>query len=315
MDRHRCFISYHHANDQGYKDKFVRLFDDWADIFINKSVGDGDIDDDCKTETIWQKIRDVYLSDSTVTIVLIGKETWKRKYVDWEISSSLRDTKNSSRSGLIGIFLPTHPDYGKEKYNSNTIPPRLYDNVECGFARLYDWSDSPKDGMQNFSMAENTMKKYFPLLSKPDTFVTTMFDFYALPSDAPGYEKIEKLADAYDRISCLETALFAKYPNQKFIPYFQLHEFEALVFSNLDKLGELYFESDISELYACLSEIPNPELINNGRETAPSKRILKCIPRYDKATLGLQVLEETDFAQIRKNCRHFDEWISRLEQL
>ena len=172
-----------------------------------------------------------------------------------------------------------------------------------------------KGGMQNFSTAENIMKKYFPLLSKTDTFVTTMFDFYALPSDAPGYEKIEKLTDAYDKISCLENALHEKYPNPKFIPYFQLHEFEALVFSNLDKLGELYFEHDISELHDCLSEISNPELINTRRETAPSKRILKCIPYYDKVTLGVQVLEETDFTQIRKNCHHFDEWISKLEQL
>lgn len=144
-NRHRCFISYHHANDQEYKDKFVRLFDDWADIFIDKSVGDGDIDDDCKTETIWQKIRDNYLSDSTVTIVLIGKETWKRKYVDWEISSSLRDTKNSSRSGLIGILLPTHPSFGSNYYSKNIIPPRLYDNQKCHFAAIYDWTDDPKD--------------------------------------------------------------------------------------------------------------------------------------------------------------------------
>lgn len=144
MDRHRCFISYHHANDQEYKDKFVRLFDDWADIFIDKSVGDGDIDDDCKTETIWQKIRDDYLSDSTVTIVLIGKETWKRKYVDWEISSSIRDTKNSSRSGLIGILLPTHPSFGNKYYDKSIIPPRLYDNQKCHFAKIYDWSENPE---------------------------------------------------------------------------------------------------------------------------------------------------------------------------
>lgn len=141
--RHKCFISYHHDNDQMYKDKFVKLFDNAADVFIDKSVGDGDIDDGCKAETIWQVIRDNYLSDSTVTIVLIGKETWRRKYVDWEISSSIRDTKNSSRSGLLGIFLPTHPDYGKDKYNPHIIPPRLYDNVNCGFAILHDWTENP----------------------------------------------------------------------------------------------------------------------------------------------------------------------------
>ncbi len=141
--RHKCFISYHHDNDQYYKDKFVKLFDNAADVFIDKSIGDGDINDDCKTETIWQKIRDDYLSDSSVTIVLIGKETWKRKYVDWEISSSIRDTKNSSRSGLIGIILPTYPRFKENEYYPNTIPPRLYDNIQCGFAKIYNWSENP----------------------------------------------------------------------------------------------------------------------------------------------------------------------------
>lgn len=144
MKRHKCFISYHHANDQEYKERFVTFFDDIEDVFIDKSVGDGDISDDCKTETIWQIIRDNYLSDSTVTIVLIGTETWKRKYIDWEISSSIRDTKNNSRSGLIGILLPTHPSYGKKHYNKSIIPPRLYDNQKCGFAKIYNWSEEPK---------------------------------------------------------------------------------------------------------------------------------------------------------------------------
>ena len=58
MARHRVFISYHHDNDQDYKEKFVELFDDYYDIFIDGSVGDGDIDDTLKTETMRQKIRD-----------------------------------------------------------------------------------------------------------------------------------------------------------------------------------------------------------------------------------------------------------------
>lgn len=165
--RHKCFISYHHANDQVYKDRFVKLFDNAADVFIDKSVGDGDIDDNCKTESIRQKIRDDYLSDSTVTIVLIGKETWKRKYVDWEISSSIRDTKNSSRSGLLGIFLPTHPDYEKEKYNPYIMPPRLYDNAECGFAVLHDWSENPATIQKWIDDAFNRKDKINPDNSRP----------------------------------------------------------------------------------------------------------------------------------------------------
>jgi len=81
------------------------------------------------------------LRDSSVTVVLIGRETWKRKHVDWEISSSIRDTKYNPRSGLIGILLPTYPGYSKNEYNPYTIPPRLYDNIEKKFAVIYSWTE------------------------------------------------------------------------------------------------------------------------------------------------------------------------------
>ncbi|MGP1415138.1 MAG: TIR domain-containing protein [Treponema sp.] len=143
MVRHRVFISYHHDNDQDYKEKFVKLFDCDHDIFIDGSVRDGDIDDTLKTETIRQRIRDEYLRDTTVTIVLIGRETWKRKHIDWEISSSIRDTEFNPRSGLLGIILPTHPDYGKGSFTPSIVPPRLYDNVKKGFAKIYNWTNDP----------------------------------------------------------------------------------------------------------------------------------------------------------------------------
>jgi len=142
MNRHRVFISYHHGNDQAYKDHFIKLFDNYYDIFIDGSVADGDISDDIHTETIRQKIRDEYLRDTSVTLVLIGKETWKRKHVDWEISSSIRNTQLNPRSGLLGIFLPTYPFIG-DHYNPYTIPPRLYDNVKCNFTKLYKWNTDP----------------------------------------------------------------------------------------------------------------------------------------------------------------------------
>lgn len=69
-----------------------------------------------------QQIRDNYLRDSSVTIVLVGKDTWKRKFIDWEISASIRNTQNNPRSGLFGIILPTHDDYGKVGYTSNILP-------------------------------------------------------------------------------------------------------------------------------------------------------------------------------------------------
>lgn len=142
--RHKVFVSYHHSDgDQPYRNHFENLFANIHDVMVSKSVQIGDIEPNLATETIRQKIRDEYLRDSTVTIILIGPETWKRKHVDWEIGSSIRNTQYNPRSGLFGIILPTYSRNDQTKYNRYTIPPRLHDNIECGFAKIYNWSNDP----------------------------------------------------------------------------------------------------------------------------------------------------------------------------
>jgi hypothetical protein len=144
--RHKVFVSFHHDNDQAYKDKFEKLFADVYDIFVRRSVSMGDIDENLPTDTIRQKIRDEYLRDSTVTVVLIGAQTWQRKHVDWEIGSSLRHTEYNPRSGLLGILLPTYPLYNQNKYHPSTIPPRLADNLSDKpkpFASIHIWTENP----------------------------------------------------------------------------------------------------------------------------------------------------------------------------
>ncbi len=142
VPRHMVFVSFHHE-DQWYKDKFVRMMEHHC---VDRSVEDGDINDDyLATETIRQKIRDEFIRDATVTVVLIGPCTWQRKHVDWEIGSSLRDTRLNPRCGLLGMLLPDHTNYGRKQYTPGLIPPRLADN--CGgddpFACIYDWTADP----------------------------------------------------------------------------------------------------------------------------------------------------------------------------
>ncbi len=141
--RHKVFISFHH-DDQKYKDRFVQMMK--GDV-VDKSVEDGDIDDQNKTETIRRRIRDDFIADATVTVVLIGRCTWQRKHVDWEIGSSLRKTKKNPRCGLLGILLPNHPDSDKEEYDPHLIPPRLADNCKGDdpYARIHRWSGSPNE--------------------------------------------------------------------------------------------------------------------------------------------------------------------------
>ena len=139
--RHKVFVSFHHAKDQAYRDRFEYLFAYVNDVIVSKSVQIGDIDPNLKIPTLRQKIRDEYLRDSTVTVVLIGAETWKRKHVDWEIGASIRQTQYNPRSGLIGIILPTYPRFDQTKYDPYTIPPRLYDNIKCRYATIRNWSE------------------------------------------------------------------------------------------------------------------------------------------------------------------------------
>ena len=134
--RRKVFISYYHDDDQSYKNKFEKKFDQ---IFINKSVKSGDINTDVSADYIKRLIQEDYISDSSVLLVLIGPNTKKRKHVDWEISAAL-NKKVGGYSGLAGILLPTFPLSSQNKYNYDDIPPRLADNVKSGYANVYAWS-------------------------------------------------------------------------------------------------------------------------------------------------------------------------------
>ena len=137
IPRHKVFISFH-EQDIKYKEEFVRMM---GKRIVDRSVDTGNIDDTgLKTATVRQKIRDAYIRDATVTIVLIGPRTWQRKHVDWEIGSSIRKTKKNPRCGLVGILLPNHPNCGK-KHNMRLMPPRLADNCKGDdpYSLVYDW--------------------------------------------------------------------------------------------------------------------------------------------------------------------------------
>lgn len=135
----KVFASFHNK-DQGYRHKFVNML---GDSIVDRSVRDGDIDKNLKAAEIRRQIRDDFISDATVTVVLVGCCTWQRKYVDWEIGASLTDTDRNDRCGLLGILIPTHPDYRKQEYDQHLIPPRLARNLDGKqpFANLYDWTD------------------------------------------------------------------------------------------------------------------------------------------------------------------------------
>ena len=172
--KHKVFISYHHKNDQFYKEEILRI-NKKNDLFIDMSVDTGDILEDLPDEEIRQKIRDDYLKDSTVTILLLGTETKERKHIDWEIYSSMYDGKVNKKSGILVINLPTVQDTSKiraghgeeekqliypkvlswtsfktrQEYENNHpyMPERIIDNLVSGKAEISvtDWDRVQKD--------------------------------------------------------------------------------------------------------------------------------------------------------------------------
>lgn len=145
--RRKCFISYHH-DDEVEVQQFIEEFDQARDVLIARGIGarmSGDIIDSTNDDYIKSQIRTRYLRDTSVTIVLIGRCTWARKFVDWEIAASLRNTSTATRSGLLAISLPSI-----SKMANRALPARLDDNVngEAGYARWWKYpsnSDSLAD--------------------------------------------------------------------------------------------------------------------------------------------------------------------------
>lgn len=106
ISRHKVFISYHHKNDQQYKINLSNLALIY-NVFEDVSVDTGEISDELTDQQIRTKIRDDYLGDSSVTIVLVGTETKYRKHVDWEIYSSMYNGAKNKKSGILVVNLPT----------------------------------------------------------------------------------------------------------------------------------------------------------------------------------------------------------------
>ena len=173
-----------------------------------------------------------------------------------------------------------------------------------------------RGGLFSYDKAKRDIQTWIKEDDHTECRFSTMFDLYALPNDFPGFANAQTASDPYERVKRLEESMARDINNRRFISYIQLHEFEALILTDPGKLALEYLEHDtpINNLIAMVSG-QNPELINDGETTAPSKRILKEIPEYNKVTAGVAVAGEIGIKMLRQQCKHFDDWVTQLEQL
>ena len=163
-------------------------------------------------------------------------------------------------------------------------------------------------------MAEKALKQ------QKDALVTTFFDYYGVKTKKfPNWKETVGInkANVRERIEILENGMLEEIDSNlryRFIPYVQLHEFEALLFNNIEVFDEMFeFEQyDRAELLNILDEFPDPEMIDQGTETSPSHRLIKIIPAYRKVIQGNAIAEKIGIEQIRQKNKHFNDWIEQL---
>ncbi|MEB3216317.1 MAG: DUF4276 family protein [Nostocales cyanobacterium 94392] len=146
-------------------------------------------------------------------------------------------------------------------------------------------------------------------------FVTTMFDLYGLPNDFPGRDSLPKNCDSFQKAEYLEQQMYKDIDNRNFIPNLLVHEFEALLYSQPQVFAEWFDASVVNILQGDRNQFTSPEHINDHPQTAPSKRILKCCPTYQKPLHGSLLAIEIGLDIIRQQCQHFHQWLLRLENI
>lgn len=177
-----------------------------------------------------------------------------------------------------------------------------------------------RGGGRKYVPMKNDIIRFLTQEKGADVFFTTMIDLYAIQTEFPGLDEAEKLRHMpANRVGVLEEAFGKDIGDGRFVPYIQLHEYEAYLFSDPTWFSYFYEKSEkqIATLKAIADGYVTPELIDDGPHSAPSKRIIKELPDYEdaKPVVGPQVAELIGLDLIRTKCPHFAAWLARLENL
>lgn len=161
------------------------------------------------------------------------------------------------------------------------------------------------------------------LVKESSAYVTLLIDYYGLYKkyEFPGWTDAEQIVNKYDRMNYLETQMSEDINERvryRFIPYLQLHEFEGILFSNVEVFKQIIPAEELigwDELVQVIADYPNPEMINTSKENSPSHRLQRIIHGYNKIVYGNILAESIGLSTIRQKCPRFDSWLNSIELL
>jgi len=213
----------------------------------------------------------------------------------------------------------------EETFVNEVLAPHLFD---CGFedvaARIIG-SARIRSGIPAWQSARDDLVRQIKQTSR--CCHTTLVDYYRLPISRsrawPG--RVEANRVSYPRKArTVETAIFAAIEEEletelsptRFIPFVLMHEYEGLLFSDCESFARGIERPELAEDFQEIrDQFNSPEEINDSPETAPSRRVEKLVKGYNKPLLGTLAAIEIGLDVIREECPHFNQWLTRLEQL
>ena len=200
----------------------------------------------------------------------------------------------------------------EESFVNNILCPffcskGIYNSIQC-FKTKHSHG-----GVSKYSYIK---KDILNIIYEKDVVVSMMIDFYRLPSDFPGFNDLKVTQTHQEQANLLETRIKKDLEDSQnqlfdnFIPYIQLHEFEALVFASISGIDSLFerSEMDYNGLMNVIQQYPNPEDINNHPDTAPSVRLKKLISGYNKVLHGIDIINTVGMAELLEKCPRFKTW-------
>lgn len=171
---------------------------------------------------------------------------------------------------------------------------------------------------------ERTRRDILTILGQSaDVFCTTMFDYYGMPHDWTGRREAQTLPHTQKSLA-IEQAMAeniykgmgTSFKQERFIPYVQMHEFEALLFTEPSVIAEVMQQPNaLTLLQNITNQFTSPEMINDNVLTAPSKRLEKLFPTYKKVFHGNLIAQHIELSTIRTQCPHFNDWLMQLARL
>lgn len=210
----------------------------------------------------------------------------------------------------------------EERFIKQLIAPALHSMQIFVKPLLLRTSKENRGGSISFDRlrfhARNTLRQH------QNAVISTFLDLYALDTSFPDFDLAQKKNILSEKVGCLNNALHqaivsqAQCRSERFIAHIQPHEFEGLLFSDPVALTQVepswmrYSE----DLVGIRTQYDSPEHINNGYETAPSRRLEKILrPGYKKTRHGPLAAQKVTLEVMERECFHFRSWMSRLRNL